>query len=47
MGFFIIFLLRCSDHILLGLPAFSAAAASPLDNDRAGNHQTEEDRHRY
>jgi hypothetical protein len=25
----------------------SAAAASPLDNDRSGNHQTEENRHHY
>src|SRR5437667_10666881 len=27
--------------------AFSAAAASPLDNDRAGIHQTEATRHHY
>jgi hypothetical protein len=27
--------------------AFSAAAASPLDNNRTGNHQTEENRHHY
>jgi hypothetical protein len=26
-------------------PAFSAAATSPLDNDRTGNHQTEENQH--